>query len=457
MARKKEKIESREKTESKSVKPSYLAFHDRFDRTDLLILLIIFAISLFLRTYALSQPERIFFDETHYIPAARTFLSLERLDPNDIHPPLAKQIIAIFLKVFGDWAVGWRAGSVFFGMIMIVTTYLLALSIFKNRFAPAVASGMLGAEFLHITQSRIATLDIYIAGFILLGYYFTWLYIDSKPTIGLGKDARRPYTPVFWAAFFFALATGVKLSGLGGAVGAFLFIGLALWKEKKRLPLKEMAFIAVIFATVIPFVFFMIHLPQIAKGMEMSSQRLLYRKTFKFHYTDKFTHPYLSQMWQWPTVHRPIWYLWEENKQTGTINGIVAMGNLLFWWSFIPVLLDMIYRAFKTKENKLLFILCGYLPLYLFWLSSLSNYGGQWHLKGGFFYYMLPCVPFMALALTDTLCDIQDTKIGRVSTWIFLAGLLVFLAAFYPILAGTPIQRPHFNRIMKLNIFKTWL
>jgi dolichyl-phosphate-mannose--protein O-mannosyl transferase len=428
--------------------------HHSFDRLDFFILLGILLVSLFVRAYGLSHPARIYFDETHYVPAARAYLSPTAQDPNYIHPPVAKEIMAFFMRIFGDWAVGWRAGSLFLGMVMIVVMYLLGLSMFKNRFAAAVSCYLVGVEFLHIAQSRIATLDIYIACFILLGFYFSWLYIDSRPDGGPGGD-RRSYRHLMWSAFFFGLATAVKLSGLGGAAGAFLFIALALWVEDRKIPIRQMVAVTIIFAVVIGAVFLVCHAPHFAKGG--SADQLLYNRTFKFHYTEKFTHPYLSQMWQWPIVHRPIWYMWEKDEDTQTINGIIAIGNLLFWWSFIPVLLDMLYNVPRTKDRRQIFILCGYLSLYLFWLSSLSNFGGKWHLKGGFFYYMTPCVPFMALGMADTLKDLQDSKLGRVSTYLYLGGLAVFLIAFFPILVGTPIHQSYFDKIFKLNVFKSWL
>lgn len=448
----KKKQKPDEKEEKKAEMPEYASKkHEKFDRKDFFILLGILVFSFIARSYWLSYPKRIYFDEMHYVPAARSYLDNKILDPNGIHPPLGKQIMAMFMKFFGDKAVGWRAGSVAMGLVMIVVIYLLALAMFKNRFCAAITAGMLGVEFLHIVQSRIATLDIYIAGFILIGYYFAWLYVDSPVDESIG---RRSFKYLIWSAFFFGLATAVKLSGLGGAAGTFLFIGLALWRKNEKFPFKQLSATAVIFAVVIAVTFVAVHAPLFEKGRELSS--LVYTRTFKFHYTEQFRHPYLSQMWQWPIVHRPIWYLWQD-QPGGYIRGVIAIGNLLFWWSFIPVLFDMLYRVFKKKNVQLMFILCGYLPLYLFWLSSLSNYGGHWHFKGGFFYYMLPCVPFMALALTETLKDLQDTRIGRISTWAYLAGLVIFLIAFYPILAGTPIKSSYFEKLMRLNIFKTWL
>ncbi len=438
------KNRNKKKSKKHETKNWWLEPHTKFDRIDFLLLLGVVLISLFLRIYNLSRPTRMYFDETHYVPAARSYLDPHEIDPNYIHPPLAKEIMAGFISLYGDYSVGWRVGSVVFGILMVIVMYFIGLSMFKNRLGGVLSSLLLGIEFLHIVQSRIATLDIYIAAFILFGYYAAWLYCEKKSIIYLALSA-----------IFFGMATSVKISGIGGAFGAFLYITLISKIEKKRWKF-EFVKVSVVFCIIMTVVFVATHIPYLAKGGDPSN--MLYIRTLKFHYEDKFEHPYLSQIWEWPTVYRPIWYFWEKDEHTKIIRGIVAIGCLLFWWSFVVMLLlDIIPRAWKNKDKKAIFVSLGYIPLYLFWLSSASHYGGYWHLKGGFFYYMLPCVPFMVIGITDILIDLMDTKLGRISVYVYLLGLILFLIAFYPILTAIPIPQKYYDTIMRLDIFHSWI
>ncbi|MEO0062559.1 MAG: hypothetical protein RLZZ08_1119, partial [Pseudomonadota bacterium] len=64
----------------------------------------------------LTTPASFYFDEVHYLPAARTILQLSH-PVNPEHPPLSKQIIALGMALFGDNALGWRIMPLAFGTL----------------------------------------------------------------------------------------------------------------------------------------------------------------------------------------------------------------------------------------------------------------------------------------------------------------------------------------------------
>ena len=55
----------------------------------------------------LTIPSTPYFDEVHYLPAARALLELSHL-ANPEHPPLGKELIALGIALFGDRPLGWR-------------------------------------------------------------------------------------------------------------------------------------------------------------------------------------------------------------------------------------------------------------------------------------------------------------------------------------------------------------
>ena len=82
----------------------------------------------------LTTPDKITFDEVHYVPAAKQMLEPGTPTPllNPMHPPLAKQFMAWSIRAFGDVPLGWRYPSVLFGALAIVAMYLCGLVLFAK-------------------------------------------------------------------------------------------------------------------------------------------------------------------------------------------------------------------------------------------------------------------------------------------------------------------------------------
>ena len=67
----------------------------------------------------ITLPSAPYFDEVHYLPAARAFLGLEGVT-NLEHPPLAKLIMTVGLAALGDNPLGWRVMSLAFGTLALL-------------------------------------------------------------------------------------------------------------------------------------------------------------------------------------------------------------------------------------------------------------------------------------------------------------------------------------------------
>src|SRR3954454_18731837 len=85
-------------------------------RRCLVIAAVMFVLAHVALLLGLSTPEKFVFDEFHYVPAARQMLQPVLPQPmlNPMHPPLAKQFIALSIRALGDNAFGWRYPGVLF-------------------------------------------------------------------------------------------------------------------------------------------------------------------------------------------------------------------------------------------------------------------------------------------------------------------------------------------------------
>lgn len=415
---------------------------------DVTILIIISAIFLFICLTNLGFPGRYNLDEAYYVPGARSY-STDHLDPNPRHPPLAKILIGISMKIFGDNPSGWRYGSVTAGLLIVILTYFFGLYLFKSRVGATAASFLLSIDFLHIVQSRIATLDIYTSFFILLAFFMAFLYIK--------KYFREEQDPPLlnWYSILCALCIGLalssKLSALFGFIGIIATYFLILWIKQKRIPILFSLKVVSIYLPIIIIVYLIAHIPLFVKGI--SPSYLLYRDTFTLHYGIKQDHPQLAKMWQWILLQKPMWYYWQNDVRAKTITGISAMGNFIFWWSFLGIFIQLMVLTILKKRPYQIIIVMGYLSLYLGWLSSFQVIDGHLSFKGGYFYYMLPCVPFMSLTIAETINRVWKYKLGKINVLIYLAAILFFLVRFYPLLKGIPMKYEYFDKIFSINIY----
>src|SRR3979490_2284316 len=122
------------------------------------IAVIIFFAAHFALLVGVTTPDKFYFDEAHYVPAARQMLEPSLSEPmlNPMHPPLAKQLIALSIRSFGDTPLGWRYPAVLFGALAIVGVYLCGLVLFESE-GPAVASALFAFfNQMVFVQSRIA-------------------------------------------------------------------------------------------------------------------------------------------------------------------------------------------------------------------------------------------------------------------------------------------------------------
>ena len=219
--------------------------------TVILILAVILGLSLILRFYNLSQPPMTCVDEFYYAPAANAFAT-GQLDPNlTHHPPLAKEIIGLSVKLLGNYPLGWRIFPVFFSLGGLLITFLLSQEIFKklgqklmtgkqppstsspqpstNRIANLLAlltTFLVAFDFLYFTLSRTGMLDIFMTFFLLLTVFFVWRYLASPSRSG---------------ALFIGLALGATLAakwagGLLLLLFPFIIIGYQNGRQPKNPP-----------------------------------------------------------------------------------------------------------------------------------------------------------------------------------------------------------------------------
>lgn len=414
--------------------------------TDIAAILFLMLLALGLRTFNLGTPNDLYFDEVYYVDAAQKLWQGEK-DPNSVHPPLGKWIIAAGISATQsalgpdvDQRIAWRSAAVLAGVLMVGATYGFALTVFDFNRPAAVAAGFVVAtEHLHLTMTRIAMLDPFLALFCLLGAWGSFAYFK-------GYHER-------WAvlgAFSLGLATGCKWSGLLTAFGCFL--ACLYFDRRQNLEYSKSQRYFCWLLLLIPLGFFLsyFHLFRM-EGFHLETFETIFKqgeRMVKFRADpEQFVHGYKSQFWQWPLVLRPIWLHYEEPVKDQIVEGICSLGIWWVWWFFTVLLLERLYTGLIAKKD----LVAGALVLLWFgqWLPWVAS------TTGGFFYYMLPEVPIMALLLGKLFADLADfddvLAEGRYRAWLLAGGYLLGVVLYYPFAIGLHVPKDMFKVLFRLN------
>ena len=280
---------------------------------------IIFFIAHFAMLVGVTTPEKFYFDEVHYVPAARQMLEPVMPQPmlNPMHPPLAKQLIALSIHSLGDGPLGWRYPAVLFGSLALVAVYLCGLALFAAQ-GPAIAATLLAFfNQMLFVQSRIAMLDIFALAFSLF----------AIAAFMHGFRQLRPHRWFALAGAAFGLAIGCKWSGLFALAVCIVIVAAIRLMQGWRTQFADASpedwyrpdlwpdFRAWHFAACFVLIPAAVYLATFIPLYGFSFREILeaQRRIFSDNTTTAIAgHTYMSSWPSWPLLVRPVWYLFDK-------------------------------------------------------------------------------------------------------------------------------------------------
>ncbi|WP_242139508.1 phospholipid carrier-dependent glycosyltransferase [Sphingomonas sp. TREG-RG-20F-R18-01] len=391
-------------------------------------------------SYRLTIPTKLMFDETHYVPAARTLIALS--GPTNIeHPLLAKEIIAGGILLFGDNSLGWRFFSTLAGTATVLGVFAIVL-LMVGRVRPAVFGALFTLfNFTVFVQARIGMLDGFMAAFVVTGLAallwamrapdgrHAWArWIGGAVLLGLAVAAKWIAAPLIaFAALGFILLRLHDARLRGRSVFAALNAGTNRhWPGMAAIPavlVLGAVSIATYLATFAP-AFFYLHDPM-TLGTLLPFQKHMYdRQTMPLP-----KHPYQSGWWSWPIMVRPIWYLYE--RVDGAQRGVLLIGNVAILWGGLIAVAACLVEGVRARSPRLLAAAGLWLGSYAIWVVIPK--------KIGFFYYYY--LPSIALCVALSLAFDHFPAARRRDT-AFLAGVIALFAIFYPVLSAAALPGP---------------
>ena len=404
-----------------------------------------------LRLWSLPSPPSLYWDEQYYVFDAEVYLHggfgqpvgnppPVKIDDEGtwIHPPMGKWIIALFgVGPLGLHAFGWRLPSALFGIAGVALLYLLALRLWGSPGWAGFAAVLLAFDGLHIVQSRLAMLDIFLSTFIIAGFLF--LVLDRE-RLGRAAATRWPRTTrVFgspwrlWAGVAFGAAVATKWSGFYALALAVLLC--AAWSLRRDGPrdrsrAREVATIVLSLA-VVPLLVYLVSYGAFFSqhGFAVHDFVTLQIRMLQYQEHHLKVQPENSRPWTWPLLLHPIQYF--ADARGSSVSEIVALGNPVLWWGFLLSLPVAAFTALRRPRWQEAVAFGGYVAMFLPWLLVS---------RSQFIFYMLPAVPFMCLCLAATLRRLPGGW-SRGVGMAFAAATIVVGLAYAPVWTGVWIPR----------------
>jgi dolichyl-phosphate-mannose--protein O-mannosyl transferase len=414
------------------------------------VAVILFFAAHFALLVGVTTPDKFYFDEVHYVPAARQMLQpvMPAAVLNPFHPPLAKQLMALSIGAFGDGPLGWRYPSVLFGSLAIVAMYLCGLALFAAQ-GPAVASALLAFfNQMLFVQSRIAMLDIFALAFGLFGVAAFMHGFRRKNPSGLFALAGLTFgfsIACKWSGLF-ALATCVAIIAAVRVMQSwrtqFADGNADDWYRPDLWPNFRATHFAACFVLIPAIVYLASFIP--LYGLSLSDIVEAQRRIFVDNTTTAIAgHTYMSAWSSWPFLVRPVWYLFDKINED-RIAAVVFLGNPLVLWPALLALAVCLRDWIVCRRWDAFLILAFYFGPYLAWAMLPRTLG--------FLYYYLPSATVASLALVYVL------RRGNGPLWLlwaFVALAFAGFAAMLPISAAfVETSMATFNRLM---LFQNWI
>ena len=396
----------------------------------LLILLVV--VSFGLRLLWLTRPDgALIFDEKYYVNAARIILDLpvtqgdpyfgaqRGLDPNTEHPPGAKLIIAASMRLFGDNAYGWRFASVLFGTLSIPLVYGIARRLGGAAPVALLATFLYAFDNLVFVHSRIATLDIFLLTFLLLGIY---CYLAGWPTA---------------AGLALVAATLCKITGMYGVAVLLGFEALRLLRGRLEtgrwewLVLRPMLITTVVYAVSLPWLLGVVD--SLWSPYKHPLEHVRHIVSYGFALTrEGGPQGEESAPWQWLLNEVPMTYL--RTSEQVTVNGQVsltrsiiyfrgAMNPLVIFFA-LPALAYAAHAAVKRRSDLAIMALLLFAVTYLpYWPAAMVAH------RISYLFYFLPTFPAVAMAAAQLM---HAPQLPRAVRWAYIGAVLLAFYGYFP-------------------------
>jgi dolichyl-phosphate-mannose-protein mannosyltransferase len=384
--------------------------------------------------WRLTVPSAPFFDEVHYLPAARAILALSH-PANPEHPPLGKELIALGMAVFGDRALGWRILPALFGVLGFFAAMRAFWFASLSRFATLAFGALLATSPLLFVHARIAMLDIFMCAFLLVALWMCagalrenetarWRLAVAGIALGCAMASKWNAIPLAMVPGMAFLAVRAKSAGMqlltcrrGAPVGGMTLVEAGFW-----LGLVPLAVYALSYWP---------NMLYARDAIEPAGLVELHERMLRLQEQVVRPHTYQSVWYEWIGNWRAIWYLYENVD--GAQRGVLLVGNPLTMLLGLPAMAWCAWAGFARRRADALAVFVLYAVSLGMWIVAPKPVQFYYH-------YLLPSC-FLMAGLALALDDLWRRGWRWVPLLVLAAAVALFVY-FWPILTAAPLDGP---------------
>jgi dolichyl-phosphate-mannose--protein O-mannosyl transferase len=307
-----------------------------------------------------------YYDESYH--AGTALENIENIYPYEIsHPPLAKLILSLGIRLLGMTPLGWRLMGTLTGVLMVPAMYVFLKKLFGGVDVPYCLTTVFAFDFMHFVQTRIATIDSFAVLFIILCFFFMLRFLQRDI---VAEPLKKVLPDLALSGFFMGCAVASKwigvYAGLGLAVLYFwhcarhLLLGRGAKKalaarelspeDRARLKLRAdtaprrilvLCLWCLLFFVAVPAgIYLLSYIPYFRYAHTSSPgewlKLVLNAQEGMFSYHSKpglgMDHLFYSPWYEWPLIVRPMYYAMAYYLPQGWSMAIFCFGNPAVWY-----------------------------------------------------------------------------------------------------------------------------
>ncbi len=382
--------------------------------------------------------ESMIFDEIFHGRTAYEFLHGLAIYENT-HPPLGKILMSIGIAIFGMNPFGYRIVVFSFGILCIPVIYLMVLRITGSSKYAMLAGLLQITEFMHYTLSRIATIDIIVAFFVICMFYGIVAFLQEE---------RYRYLVFSGASFAFGAATKWTAVFAGAGVALILFVWMVncIRKKRKASVISLFLLICVYSFIILPGIVYVLSYIPFAKVypgkniLEHAISNSVY--IMGYHTGIQLPHPYSSPWYSWIFDMLP---LVDFRESVGGYKSVVStFVNPLVCYLGLVCLFHNIYLAVKRKDISSAILVVFYLCMLAPWIFITRTV---------FIYQYFICTKILILLICRSIQCMSFKKENRVVHATAIASLALFII-YFPVISGVMVNKEYIDDVLK--ILPTW-